>query len=279
MTSAALPLPPFADLPARPHWHVVDFIADLHLKPGEPATFAAWRHYLLHTPADAVFILGDLFEAWVGDDCATPGSFEAQCADVLRATGAAIDLLFMPGNRDFLLGPAFLAPCGVTLLPDPAVLTLHGARYLLTHGDLLCTGDTAYQQFRQQVRNPAWQVAFLARPLAERQALAQQMRQHSQAHQAPQPGSAHPPPHGQTDTGLARQWLQAAQAPTLIHGHTHQPADHDLGPGPRGQPLRQIVLSDWHLDKHTRRLQVLRLGPTGLHRLTPELPAPSRLHA
>lgn len=280
VTSAIHPLPSFANLPARSHWHVVDFIADLHLKPSEPATFAAWRHYLLHTPADAVFLLGDLFEAWIGDDCATPGSFEAQCAEVLRATGAAIDLLFMPGNRDFLLGSAFLDPCGITLLPDPTVLTLHGVRYLLTHGDLLCTGDTAYQQFRQQVRSPAWQSAFLARPLAERQALARQMRQHSEAHHAQQLGrSSSCPSHGEIDTDLARQWLQAAQAHTLIHGHTHQPADHELGPGPQGQPLRQIVLSDWHLDQHTRRLQVLRLSTTGLYRLTPELPASSQLHA
>ena len=257
-------VPRFAALPARAHWRTVDFISDLPLKPDEPLTFQAWQHHLLHTPADAVFILGDLFEAWVGDDCAVPGSFEAHCGQVLRAAGAAMDVFFMPGNRDFLVGADFLARCGVHPLADPTVLDFDGQRLLLTHGDLLCTDDVAYQQFRRQVRAPEWQSAFLARPLAERQALARQMRERSEAHHAAQGVYAH------IDAGLAREWLHAAAARTLIHGHTHQPGDHVLGHDAAGQPLRQVVLSDWHVTPTERRLQVLRLTrEDGLQRLAP----------
>lgn len=258
-------VPRFAALPARAGWRTVDFISDLHLKPEEPATFAAWEHYLLHTPADAVFLLGDLFEVWVGDDCATPGSFEARCGALLRAAGAAVDLLFMRGNRDFLVGREFLAQHGVQDLADPSVLTFAGTRYVLTHGDLLCTADVAYQQFRQQVRTPEWQAAFLARPLAERQAIARQMREQSEAQHA---GQTYAP----TDDALARQWLAAGDATELIHGHTHQPADHDLGTDAQGRRLSQHVLSDWHLADGVRRLQVLRLDADGLMRVTPESP-------
>ena len=259
-------LPPFATLPARAHWRTVDFISDLHLQAGEPHTFKAWQHYLLHTPADAVFILGDLFEVWVGDDGAPPGSFEAHCGEVLRAAGAAMDVFFMRGNRDFLVGADFLARCGVHDLADPTVLHFGGHACLLTHGDLLCTDDVAYQQFRSQVRKPEWQAAFLARPLAERQAMARQMREHSEAHQAAQGVYAH------VDTALARRWLAGADATTLIHGHTHQPGDHALGADAAGRALTQVVLSDWHVTATERRLQVLRLTrEDGLQRLTPRL--------
>ena len=179
-------VPRFAALPARAHWRTVDFISDLHLKPEEPLTFDAWARYLRHTPADAVFMLGDLFEVWVGDDSALPGSFEAQCGEVLRQASAARDVFFMRGNRDFLVGSDFLSRCRVGDLADPTLLTFDEHTYLLTHGDLLCTDDVAYQQFRQQVRAPEWQSAFLARPLPERQAVARQMRAQSEAQHAAQ---------------------------------------------------------------------------------------------
>ena len=259
-------VPRFAALPARAHWRTVDFISDLHLKPEEPLTFDAWARYLRHTPADAVFMLGDLFEVWVGDDSALPGSFEAQCGEVLRQASAARDVFFMRGNRDFLVGGDFLAQSGVGDLADPTLLTFDEHTYLLTHGDLLCTDDVAYQQFRRQVRTPEWQAAFLARPLAERQAMARQMREHSEAHHAAQGVYAH------IDAELARRWLAEAGATTLIHGHTHQPGDHALGADAAGRPLTQVVLSDWHVTAAERRLQVLRLTPTdGLQRVTPRL--------
>jgi len=240
-------VPAFGALQAPAHWRTVDFISDLHLGPEEPRTFDAWARYLGRTRADAVIILGDLFEAWVGDDAAVPGSFEARC------------------NRDFLLGHDFLARHRVReLASDPTVLTFGQQRYLLSHGDLLCTDDVAYQQFRAQVRSPQWQQAFLARPLAERQAIARQMRAQSQAHQATQAAYA------DADAALARQWLRQADATVLIHGHTHRPADHALGPDARGRPLTQVVLSDWHIDARTQRAQVLRLDAQGLTRLPPE---------
>ncbi|MCL1960198.1 MAG: UDP-2,3-diacylglucosamine diphosphatase [Desulfovibrionaceae bacterium] len=253
----------FATLPAPAHWRTIDFIADLHLSESEGGVFSAWQRYMLHTSADAVFILGDLFEVWVGDDSAVPGSFEARCGQTLAASAAA-GVFFMHGNRDFLMGGGFLARHRVQPLADPTVLTFGGRRYLLTHGDLLCTGDAAYQQFRAQVRNPAWQQSMLARPLAERQAIARQTRAISQQHQA-EAGF-----YAGIDADLARRWLTEAAAATLIHGHTHRPGDHPLGVDAAGQPLTQVTLSDWHVTGSTQRAQVLRLTATGgLQRIAP----------
>lgn len=259
-------VPPFGVLHAPDHWRTVDFISDLHLKPEEPATFEAWARYMAQTRADAVIILGDLFEAWVGDDAAAPGSFEARCGAVLNACPA--DLAFMRGNRDFLVGSDFLARHGMRdLADDPTVLVLGAQRIVLSHGDLLCTDDVAYQQFRQQVRSSDWQHVFLARPLPERQAIARQMREHSEAHHAATAAAA----WALTNAELARQWLHAAGAPMLIHGHTHQPADHALGAAADGRALTQVVLSDWHIDARAHRAQVLRLSADGARtRLDPD---------
>ena len=178
--------------------------------------------------------------------------------------GPMLTVFFIRGNRDFLVGREYAQRAGFRILPDPAVVVLYGKPVLLMHGDLLCTDDVAYQQFRAQVRSPQWQQAFLARPLAERQAIARQMRAQSQAHQATQAAYA------DADAALARQWLRQADATVLIHGHTHRPADHALGPDARGRPLTQVVLSDWHIDARTQRAQVLRLDAQGLTRLPPE---------
>lgn len=255
--------PHIQPLAAPAHWRTVDFISDLHLSADEPATFDLWADYLARTQADAVLMLGDVFEVWVGDDAAAvPGSFEARCLQALGHCRA--ELGFMHGNRDFLVGPGFLARHGLRFLPDPCLLHWPDQRLLLSHGDLLCIDDLPYQRFRQQVRQPAWQRDFLTRPLAERQALARHMREQSQAQQASTELWA------DVDPALARQWLLQAQAPTLIHGHTHRPADHTLPSGPQGQALQRRVLSDWHVDAHTRRAQVLRRQPDGrLQRLDP----------
>ena len=165
MPAGAIP-----ELRAPPQWQSVDFIADLHLNPGEPATAAAWRRYMQTTRASAIFILGDLFEAWIGDDAARPPGFEAGCAAVLREAARRCAVHFMRGNRDFLVGPGFLAACGVRDLPDPVTLILGQRRWLLSHGDALCLDDAPYQQFRRQVRQSAWQQQFLALPLRQRQA-------------------------------------------------------------------------------------------------------------
>ncbi len=254
--------PPIAELRAPAAWRTVDFISDLHLQAAEPATFEAWQSYMLGTPADAVFILGDLFEVWVGDDAVDDPAhgFEAGCARVLQQCAARRALFFMHGNRDFLVGPRLMAQSGATLLDDPVALTFKGARWLLSHGDALCLDDVSYMAFRQQVRGAGWQQSFLSKPLAERQALARGLREQSrQQHEArKQSGQA----YADLDTAATLQWLQAAHAPTLIHGHTHRPAVHDLGHG-----YRRVVLTDWDAGATPPRAEVLRLSADGIRRI------------
>ena len=252
-------------------WRVIDLISDLHLQSAEPLTFTAWQNYMARTQANAVFILGDLFEVWIGDDTLTQpragtdpaGEFEVQCANTLRATSQRCPVFFMHGNRDFLFGEAAAKHCGLTLLDDPTAMRFAGQTWLLSHGDALCLADTDYQGFRQTVRGADWQRSFLAKPLAERRALAQAMRTQSLAHQQTQTGYA------DADTDLSLQWLKAAGARTLIHGHTHRPADHPLG-----EDHSRIVLSDWDAAATPARGQVLRLslrdGAADIQRLTPE---------
>lgn len=248
-------MPGIQELQAPPDWRVAEMISDLHLQAGEPATFEAWRHYMQGSRADAIFILGDLFEVWVGDDAAAEPGFAADCAAVLQAAARQRPVFFMHGNRDFLVGPALMQASGVTLLTDPTVLAFAGQRWLLTHGDALCLSDTQYLQFREVVRAPEWQHAFLARPLGERRAIAQDMRGHSEARKQ---ASAD---YGDVDTAAALAWLEAADASTMIHGHTHRPADHSL-PGGR----QRIVLSDWDAAARPPRMQVLHLDATGAKR-------------
>ncbi len=258
-------------LQAPPAWRLVEFISDLHLQAGEPATFDAWRHYLAHTPADAVFILGDLFEVWVGDDAAEAPGFERDCGRILAQAARRQDVFFMHGNRDFLVGDAFLAVSGMRGLHDPTVLDFAGQRWLLSHGDALCLDDVDYQQFRRLVRDPAWQQAVLARSLAQRRTLAREIRQHGTRSAGGDPAG-----YADVDTAAARDWLSVAGATTLIHGHTHRPGDHDLGvstgpapesPGAGTTPLRRVVLSDWDAAATPARAQVLRLSIDGLQRV------------
>lgn len=246
--------PNIGTLQAPEAWQQVDLISDLHLQANEMATFEAWRHFMATTPAQAVLILGDLFEVWVGDDAVAHDPFLQQCAKVLHDTAQRIQVAFMPGNRDFLVGPAFLSACNVQALPDPTVLSLGAHRVVLSHGDALCLGDTAYQVFRQQVRSPDWRSAFLAKPLPERLALARAMRQQSEAQKQSEMLYA------DADPVLSAQWLVAAGATRLVHGHTHRPADHPSDADPRA--IRQ-VLSDWSLDHAPLRAQALRLTRDG----------------
>jgi UDP-2,3-diacylglucosamine hydrolase len=252
----AAAVPRFEELQAPPGWRTADFISDLHLQSGEAATFEAWRRYMGDTPADAVFILGDLFEAWVGDDMAHEPGFAADCAAVLQATARRRPVFFMHGNRDFLVGSGLIASCGITLLRDPTVLGFAGQRWLLTHGDSLCLADTEYLKFRDEVRAPGWQSEFLAKPLAERKAIGAAMRKQSEDRKQ----SALP--YADVDADAAAAWLEAADARMLIHGHTHKPADHALG----GQ-RRRIVLSDWDAAATPPRLQALRLTAAGAQRV------------
>jgi UDP-2,3-diacylglucosamine hydrolase len=242
---------------ADPSWRVVDFVSDLHLQASDRATFAAWQQYLQQTSADALFILGDLFEVWVGDDLITAdqdpqAQFAAQCQQVLQNAARRMCVYFLHGNRDFLLGATYAGHCGMQLLSDPSVLAFDGQRWLVSHGDALCLDDSDYQQFRCSVRNPAWQADFLSKPLSERQQIARGLRQRSDARK--DSGAS----YADVDTQAASDWLRSAQASTLIHGHTHRPGDHVMDA--RNQPpLRRLVLSDWDACAQPPRLEVLRL--------------------
>jgi UDP-2,3-diacylglucosamine hydrolase len=264
--------PTFHELHALPAWRSVDFISDLHLHESEPANFLAWRRYLETSSADAIFILGDLFEVWVGDDVLRVSlgnagndlparnlvarheglQFEDRCSRVLHFCAQRKPVYFMHGNRDFLLSPAALKTCGMQLLPDPTVLSFGGLRYLLSHGDELCLSDTDYQQFRRQVRSPQWQADFLAHPLPKRQQIARDLRAQSEARK--KAGG----PWVDVDSAEAERWMQAAAADHMVHGHTHEGADHPIT-GSRSVGTRH-VLCDWHADAMPPRAQALRLS-------------------
>jgi UDP-2,3-diacylglucosamine hydrolase len=236
---------------------VIDLLSDVHLCADMPRTFDAWARHLLETPADAVLMLGDLFELWVGDDSRHEG-FERRCAEVLCAASARRTLAFMPGNRDFLVGRDMLEHCNVQRLADPTALSAWGQRILLTHGDALCLADEDYQRFRTQVRDQAWQQRFLAQPLPQRQAQARAMRHASEAHQS----GMSPDLSTDVDESAALAWLQAADAAVMVHGHTHRPAMHALP----GGALRH-VMGDWDFDGRVPRARALRLTPEGLRPL------------
>ena len=252
------PLPRMTELQAPPSWRSIEFISDLHLEAQQLATFDAWRAYMAGTAADAVFILGDLFEVWVGDDLAQQPGFASDCAAVIQATVQRVPVFLMHGNRDFLVGDGFIRSCGAVLLEDPTVLSFAGTRWLLTHGDALCLSDTSYMRFREQVRSPQWQSEFLTKPLEQRLAIGRALRAQSEAHKhaAMQ--------YAQVDEDTARAWLTAADAQVMIHGHTHLPAEHDLGKG-----QRRIVLSDWDPTAQPPRQEVLRLSSAGVQRVVP----------
>ncbi|TWG94052.1 UDP-2,3-diacylglucosamine hydrolase [Luteimonas sp. J16] len=221
------------------------FISDLHLDPARPHITRLFCGFLdgEARDAEALYILGDLFEAWVGDD--DPSEAGAVVAERLRALAdAGVPVYFQRGNRDFLLGAGYAARAGFAILPDPAVIVLAGAPVLISHGDQLCTDDHAYQAFRAQTRDPAWQAGFLAQPLQARLEFAARARAASQAHQ----GGLQQAGTMETITDVAPATVEDTfvryGVDTLIHGHTHRPAIHALEAG--GRARRRIVLGDWY---------------------------------
>ncbi len=255
------------ELEAPARWSAIDFVSDLHLQAAEPGTAQAFCDYLRDCEADALFILGDLFEVWIGDDllaagpearAAEPefGFLAAICAE-LRAFSARKPLHVLHGNRDFLLGAGFAAASGAQLLDDPTLLRWRERRLLLSHGDGLCLDDRDYLAFREQVRAPGWQETFLARPLAGRAAFARGLRQRSEARKQ-DPAMA----WADVDHPAATAWLQACGADTLVHGHTHRPGRHELAPG-----LQRLVLSDWDVTATPARAEALRLDAGGWRRI------------
>lgn len=235
------------------------FISDLHLDPSRPAITELFLAFLQREAmqADALYILGDLFEAWIGDD--TPSPAADAVADALKAVSAAgVPVYFIRGNRDFLVGDDYARRAGFRILPDPSVIDLYGQPVLLQHGDLLCTDDVAYQQFRAQTRDPVFQAQFLAQPLAARIAFAQKARDASQARQSEMKQGNRAT--FDTVTDVAPDEVTATfvrhGVDTMIHGHTHRPAIHSLQAG--GRSCTRIVLGDWY-----EQGSVLRVTPQG----------------
>jgi len=229
------------------------FVSDLHLDAARPAITALFLDLLAGEArqAEALYILGDLFEAWVGDD--DPGEPGASvCAALQALADCGVPVFLMRGNRDFLYGQGIAERSGARLLPDPCVVSLAGRPTLLMHGDLLCSDDVAYQAFRRQVRDPAWQANFLAQPLPVRQAFAAQARAASRQHQAGVSEAI-------TDVNATtvENTMAAYGVDRLIHGHTHRPAIHSLTVN--GRPATRVVLGDWY-----EQGSVLRLQPDGL---------------
>lgn len=217
------------------------FISDLHLCRERPEINALFLRFLRErVPAsDALYILGDLFEYWAGDDDLAD-RFHAEIAKALRqATESAVPVYFIHGNRDFLVGGEFARATGVTLLPDPTVVDLYGTPTLLSHGDMLCTDDVKYQAFRAQVRDPAWQRDFLAKSLAVRKAMIENVREQSAREMKEKP-----PEIMDVNPDAVVAAFRRYGCARLIHGHTHRPAHHLHAVD--GRSCERWVLTDWY---------------------------------
>jgi UDP-2,3-diacylglucosamine hydrolase len=234
------------------------FISDLHLEESRPGITRAFLAFLQDhaVSAHTLYILGDFFEAWIGDDEHTP--LQEQIAAALKqVSDGGTTVYVMHGNRDFLLGADYCQRIGATLLDDPTVIDLYGIPTLLMHGDSLCTADVEYQKFRANMRNPKTQQMLLARPLKDRQLMARQLREISMAKNK-----------GKTQAIMdvtpeeVMRTMEQHNVPQLIHGHTHRPGRHPLLVN--GQPAERIVLGDW--DSHIWWLEAAADQPLQLNK-------------
>ncbi len=215
------------------------FISDLHLQPERPDITENFRSFLKTQAiqADALYILGDLFEAWVGsDDCAEFN--QSICQAILNLTQAGIPVYFMRGNRDFLIAHDFIKATGCRILPDPTKIDLYGISVLLTHGDMLCTQDPKHQRFRKFSQNPKYNFLFLKLPLFLRRWIARSLRQASRKHTSQLRDDAM-----DVDNSAVEELMRSHQVLQLIHGHTHRPAIHSLTIDHHA--AQRIVLGDW----------------------------------
>ncbi len=217
------------------------FISDLHLHQTRPEISAAFLHFLSNEAAQAgaLYILGDLFEFWVGDDQLDRDRFSRKVCDAIRIlSDRGVNVFFTHGNRDFLIGERFATEAKLTILTDPTQIRLGENSLLLLHGDTLCTDDLAYQQFRRQTRDPAWQAGILAKPYDERVALAASIRERSDTEKATKAADI-------MDVSLAtvEQVFRTHGYIDMIHGHTHRPATHVHTVD--GHQCTRLVLSDW----------------------------------
>jgi UDP-2,3-diacylglucosamine hydrolase len=216
------------------------FISDLHLNESRPQTTRAFFHFLYTQAinAEALYILGDFFDAWIGDDDESELAQDI-ASGLKKLSEQGVAIYFMHGNRDFLVGNTYAKKAGMSLIDDGIVIDLYGTPTLLMHGDSLCTGDAEYQKFRAMVRSPQWQQQILTQPLAARRALAAQMREKSQSMNSLKAEDI----LDVTPDEVVNQ-MKIAGVTRMIHGHTHRPARHPLIID--GQPAERIVLGDWH---------------------------------
>ena len=223
-------------------------ISDLHLTPSMPLTAQRFFDFCeKEAPkVEAVFILGDLFEYWVGDDAAASSPFQQEVQRAIANLSTKVKTYYLHGNRDFLIGHSFIKKTGMTLLSDPITVEIASQKWVLSHGDALCTADIAYQAFRNWVRKPWVQKLFLALPLDWRKGIAQHLRSNSHSQYQTQ----HRPLSEQLKMDVTREACAAVlkdqSADRLIHGHTHLPAHHEESLG--AQNWQRWVLSDWDLD-------------------------------
>jgi len=217
------------------------FISDLHLSAERPAITALFLDFLSHRArqAEALYILGDLFEYWIGDDLAGQADVRPLIAALHALTASGVPVYVMHGNRDFLLGSGFEQATGCRLLPDPTVIDLYGERVLLMHGDTLCTDDTDYLKFRAMVRNPQWVQQFLGKTVAERVGMVRELREVSKTATA-----GKKPEIMDVNAGAVEAAFRAHGVLHLIHGHTHRPGQHTLALG--DQTAHRTVLGDWY---------------------------------
>jgi len=216
------------------------FISDLHLEAARPEIGQQFLAFLAGEAreADALYILGDLFEYWIGDD--DPDPYYAEMKAALRElVDAGVPVFFMHGNRDFMIGERFADETGVTILDDPHAVELHGEKVLLSHGDALCIDDVEYQQVRAVTRNPEWQQAMLARPVEERKAIAAAAREKSLAH-----GQVTDAAIMDVNHDAVVETIRSHGVDVLLHGHTHRPAVHPMHVN--SHRVHRIVLGDWY---------------------------------
>lgn len=216
------------------------FVSDLHLEAALPEIGGQFIDFLMKeaVSADALYILGDLFESWIGDD--DPSAHYAEMKRAIRqVVEHGVPVYFMHGNRDFLIGEDFARATGVEILPDPVVHEIHGDRVLLSHGDAWCTDDTEYQAVRRMTRDPDWQAEMLQKPIAERQAIAAEARAESAAR-----GRELDRRISDVNADAIEAVMREHGVKLMLHGHTHRPAVHDITVD--GEPAKRIVLGDWY---------------------------------
>jgi UDP-2,3-diacylglucosamine hydrolase len=218
------------------------FISDLHLSAERPATVTLFLRFLTEVAAgaDQLYILGDLFDVWLGDDDRSPPIPEVTSA-LANLSAGGTRLYLMHGNRDFLIGKQFCSRTGCELLPDPTTIELTGESVLLMHGDLLCTNDHSYQQTRKKLRSEGFIQEFLSKPLADRAQFAVEARLKSDETTAMLADGVM-----DVDLDAVEEQMLEWQATLLIHGHTHRPATHEFLL--KGKPVTRIVLAEWHED-------------------------------